>query len=178
MKEEELRDSIAEIYSYFRYAEMPGTRVIEAWFKKLKYIPEWSLKYIVNQVCELESLPRNLPKAIQALYEQYKREHPEETILKACPDCHSHGYFIVRKWEPDYGYHAEYIVKCGACSNIKKHINAEYFTWRKEDEVHRDKMAVASFQELKDKGFEIKILPDYTLPTFKGKLLEKVEVLF
>ena len=82
MKAENFKNFVYELFVFFRYKERPGDKIIELWYKKVDYINDTALDFIIEKIEELDNLPRNLPKIIRSIYSQYTRENPNAFFIK------------------------------------------------------------------------------------------------
>ena len=72
MQLEKLTESIAQIYVFFRYKEMPHNNAINSWHGKLKHIPDIYVDKITTRITDLDNIPRNIPKIFNAFYSDMK----------------------------------------------------------------------------------------------------------
>ena len=118
MQIETLSSMVAEVYVFFRFKEMPDARVIKKWHEKVEFIPDIASEFISRNLTDLDSVPRNLPKAIIRLWYEYQKQPGHGvSVHEACEDCNGRGFISYRKWEPEYGYKAQYTARCGSCNN-------------------------------------------------------------
>ncbi len=82
MKRNEFFNMVEGLFNFFRYSNSPATQTINDWHKNLEYIDVKAIPYIKNQIEDLDSLPRNLPKTIKGAYEGYKRQNKGSVFVK------------------------------------------------------------------------------------------------
>jgi hypothetical protein len=69
MDKESFTKLIAEIFVYFRSDKMPTPQQVEYWYRDCGHIPEAAIKTIKSDIYrDKESIPRNIPKAINEAY--------------------------------------------------------------------------------------------------------------
>jgi hypothetical protein len=152
----------------------PDEAVINIWYDKLYYIPDEATGWIVNQIQELDTLPRNLPKFFRQYWRAWKSEHPEKMTgeKEPCNDCCDEGYFIISKVLPDHTIPTQMMVFCKKCNNVRQKINSRN-VWYEQPlgSRHTSKIAVKSRSELELIGHQIIFPPkrkdevDNSIPT-------------
>ena len=118
--------AIIDIFQFFRYQKNPTDIQIDAWYKKISFIPEEAVDWIVNSITDLDRLPTNLPKEIIKQWYSYRKAHPEKTVPEQtmfCEDCLGHGTHMFKKLDHRYPepMYVSYVVMCEACNNWEKH---------------------------------------------------------
>jgi hypothetical protein len=123
MKLLEFTDFIKEIYKYYRYKTPPTADEIEDWLLAVDYIPSEALPWILQNLKDTkDNLPRNLPRALNFQWNDYRNEHPEK-FTKAeeeanfnCPDCHGGGVLHCKTVDPENKLKYTYVAICASCS--------------------------------------------------------------
>ena len=109
-------NAVNELCDYYERKE-PKQGTKDLWFANLKNIPTEALPWIVKKICqENESFPRNLPGAIQAMYQAWRGAHPEKIAHEQkqdCPDCDDG---TIRAWKIGNNNRAySYLFRCARC---------------------------------------------------------------
>jgi hypothetical protein len=122
MKKQDLQNIITNLYNYFGYEKKPDDKRVGLMIQQLENIPGEAAAYIYTGLIMLDSVPRNLPKAIKTIYSQWRTDNPSKTILKTdhCDDCKGVGYLIFTKII--HGLHYDFMCRCGECENWKGRI--------------------------------------------------------
>lgn len=117
------KNTIKEIYEFFRYKDAPLESTINNWFYKVEFIPDIAIPWIKEQLEELDSIPRNIPKLFKKYWFDYQRTHKDKIvhIKEKCDDCHGLGYHYFSKLEYIYNppMRNTYIARCASCQNWK-----------------------------------------------------------
>ena len=80
-------DLINELWSYFRTTDPPEKSVL-VWINDLLNIDlNSSREFIVSKVKALDKFPSNFPGTIKALYFQWRKNQPRETMERGCYKC-------------------------------------------------------------------------------------------
>ena len=141
MNYEGFSDLLENLFSIFR--QNPPNRVqAEIIYQRVRHIPEPAMvdifKYI-EDTCD--NIPRNLPKAIKAGWNQWMESHPEriERNQRECAACGGDGHLIAYK----DGY--SWAFRCGHCDN-----------WQGKT---GDAMRLATVNQIMDAGYYFKAPP-------------------
>jgi len=78
----ELFNMVEKIYGFFRLEKSPKASVVDEWLVDLNYIDEKAIPYILKNLKDLDTLPRNLVKIIKGIYSQWKRENTGTAYVK------------------------------------------------------------------------------------------------
>ncbi len=116
MERDNFEVMINNLYDFFRLQKMPSERQINLWFKRLSGIPDKALKYIQMGVENLDNMPRNIPKAFNSFYQEWKGSTSRRVVMdfgKACFDCNNHGVIRGRKWINEVL--VTQLFRCGSC---------------------------------------------------------------
>jgi hypothetical protein len=132
------------IFQFFRYPK-PESKTLEYWFQEIKYIPSGkSLEYIMTDLKQRETMPRNLPAAFKKIYHEYRSGGSAENSsfpVTACAVCKGKGFLIVEIFDVELRRNYEYTFRCGECEN-----------WRRE---LGESIPMTTVQEVQQKGWEI-----------------------
>ena len=71
MNETYFKETIRGLYEYFRFKDAPLSDTLTVWYQKVKWIPDHAIPRIVDEIEKKESLPRNLPNLIIAIYKSF-----------------------------------------------------------------------------------------------------------
>jgi len=127
MKLIEFTDFIKDIYKFYRYKNPPLSEEIETWLLEVDYIPGDALPWILDNLKHTkDSLPRNLPRALDQQWHLYRDANPEkftraqEVADYNCPECHGIGvlHFRYTDFKTKLKYTA--IVICASCRSSHK----------------------------------------------------------
>jgi len=160
-----------DIFEYFQYVKKPSESQIEQWHKKVKFVPNEAVDWIVSQITNADKMPRNLPKAFIAQWYVYRKEHKDKTIPEQydyCDDCHGHGMHMFKRLNPSYNppMWESQIALCSKCDNWKKqfgivcreggyiHRKDSFGNWVPMMDKPVKKMWSTTRQEIIDKGFK------------------------
>ena len=115
MKKFQLERLVINIFSYFGYEKKQNEidNKVNIWFSDLEFIPNEAIDFIFNGLKENDNIPKNLPKAIKAIYYVWENNNPSKLIYVKdnCPTCEQKGYLIFEK----SGYN--FLARCGHCQN-------------------------------------------------------------
>jgi|FLOH01.1.fsa_nt_gi hypothetical protein len=119
---------IVDFYDYMGRDKKPGNDRIALWFNKIKKYQASDVRDAFEWMkSELDSLPHNIPKAINRGIFETNRSKPQQTIgfkkYGDCEDCNSTGIFKLRMCTP-LGSWYEPIIFCSRCDNYKNWTNA------------------------------------------------------
>lgn len=67
---------VADLFLYFDRQKLPESEQINIWFDDLKFIPVEAIDQIKKHFKDMDSLPRNIPKAIKSGFSSYKKTNP------------------------------------------------------------------------------------------------------
>ncbi len=118
MKREVFDTALEEIWAVFGYAKK-NDDMRDVWFERVKHIPDEAVKFITDKLCDLESLPRNLPRAWQNLWSDWKAANPKRIVPDAdCPAC---GNYAVRwGWaRTEAGKWMQFAIPCPSCQPVR-----------------------------------------------------------
>ena len=104
MEKESLRRAIKETYEYYRYSKIPDIATIDRWHEKIGFIPSAAMPWIMDQVQNLDSLPRNVPNLIIKLWYAYQKANPAKTAsdYEYCSDCFGYGTHMFARKDHKY----------------------------------------------------------------------------
>lgn len=109
-----LMKSLSEYYE----RKFPSDDTRAAWFEKVKNIPgtavEWMQKTITDRH---ETFPKNLPNCLWALYQEWRKEHPDKAgpFAGGC-SCESCDNGILHARKTVEGISHVFAFRCQACS--------------------------------------------------------------
>ena len=136
MEERVFQRMLDEIYSAFgRQRPAHGTAAYNSLWRRVceeRAVPNEAAKAIAYALCDRDSLPLNLGKAILAEFENWLAEHPERRVhARACIDCDPEmpGFF--------WAFTAEgkrLLCKC-ACNQDRRLENVQAWTRRQAQEA-------------------------------------------
>lgn len=86
MKRENFDDAIVEITDTFGGYKKTQS-VLDSWYERVQNIPDEAVQFIIDRICAMESLPRNLPLAWQRAWEDWKAKNPKRIVPDDCPHC-------------------------------------------------------------------------------------------
>lgn len=118
MKRKVFDTALEEIWAVFGYAKK-NDDMRDVWFERVKHIPDEAVKFITDKLCDLESLPRNLPRAWQNLWSDWKAANPKRIVPDAdCPAC---GNYAVRwGWaRTEAGKWMQFAISCPSCQPVR-----------------------------------------------------------
>jgi hypothetical protein len=152
-------NAIAELFHFFRFKDQPDESIIEIWHDKVRRIPKEALTWIVEQIEELDTMPRNLPKTMLGLHQVWMRENPDKSFRQKtnCEDCNGSGFLHFIKNEPDYikgGMDIHFTAICASCQNWEDHLGTSRgaLMITKQQLIELDfKMAYKEYPKLKGK---------------------------
>jgi hypothetical protein len=130
MERRDLQQAIKETYEYFRYTNIPDDRTIEKWHVKVGFIPAIAVPWIMDQIQNLDTIPRNVPNLIISLWYSYQRANPAKVAsdYEYCSDCFGYGTHMFEK--KDFKYNPPMWVSgvalCSKCENYKKHVGSVF----------------------------------------------------
>lgn len=110
MVRQEFQGFLKTLYDYFD-RQPPRVTQIDVWLEAVANIPGEALPTILKELYQGDNIPRNLPKAMWAIYVEWKRG--TNFIEDAC-ECH-HGYWDLCFYLPDESQWAVYSIYCGRC---------------------------------------------------------------
>lgn len=119
MTRTEFIDFLERVANYFGAKNMIAEMRINLWYDQCHYVPREALSWIEKKIFEQQdSMPRNLPKLVKALWMGWQDAHPEkmawETVRCGAPGCEN-GYIFVRNQE-GYGFTAY----CDQCAERRR----------------------------------------------------------
>lgn len=136
MEERFFQSMLDEIYSAFgRQRPQYGSAAYRSLWRRVceeRCVPNEAAKAIAYALCDRDSLPLNLGKAILAEFENWLSEHPERRAQRtACPDCAPEmpGFFWA--WESTG---RRLLCKC-ACNQDKRFETQQPWTRRQAREA-------------------------------------------
>ena len=128
MERETITEAIADIYEYFRLKTPPTDGQIDKWFEKTGFIPSTAVPWIVRQITDMDSIPRNLPREIIRQWYQYLKKNPDKVMIVSddCKECFdSTGLIHFSKLDKDYNppMRMYYVALCQYCENYKTRLS-------------------------------------------------------
>ena len=67
---------ITDIYLFFDRQKLPSREQLGIWYEDLRWIPASACSDIMTHFRELDSLPRNIPKAIKSGFGRFRKTNP------------------------------------------------------------------------------------------------------
>lgn len=115
MKFEYVKALATSVYGYFN-RKYPNDMQLELWGKELEHVPEETREYIYNELIKADKIPGNVPKAIKAIYQQWRKDNPDKVAYEFdfCEYCNESG--AMRFDLKGYVYEC----RCGHCVNWRK----------------------------------------------------------
>ena len=171
----EAEKAIIDIYSYFRFQTIPSESQFDQWYEKIKFIPGEAVDWIVVKITDMDSLPRNLPKTIVALWYAYRKEHPEKiaNVNTECDECNSTGFIhyvrLSKMYDLPMKIHGTAL--CPKCENYRKTVGQHLISGGiTESGVKVMPTLRLTKQDVLDRGWELEYQDYSDLITTSGKV--------
>ena len=124
MQMHSFKDGLDKIFDMFTYTKKPTAEQMTTWYDRLKHIPDEAVNYIVENLCDSEKLPSNMPLAWKNLWGNWKSANPTKLVRNDCRFC---GNTAARYcWEeigPDVWH--MFAVPCPACQQSETRAPAD-----------------------------------------------------
>lgn len=145
MELSKFNELIQNLFHYFD-RKQPGHEQLRLWFSEITHIPNMVVDFIYQKITrDNEAMPKNIPMAIKAGWEEWKKLNPAKVMnyqVTDCKVCGSIGLMFYRKKEkPKSGIRYEYCACCPDCENWRRHFN--------EKPIAKDR------EELELNGYEV-----------------------
>ena len=136
---------VKQLSIYFGLAGIVSQDRFDQWYFRVKDIPEGAVGFILRQIeKERDTMPRNLPRAVQQAYESWRAKNADKLIgyeRKACDECGGSGFLWV--WaRTKTGARYQAVFRCGLCEN-----------WRRD--VHPSAMPATTRERVTADGWEL-----------------------
>ena len=128
------------------------------------------MSWIIEKIQdELDSIPRNIGKAMKLNYQTWLISHSGKLAIfnpTKCDDCKGHGILWYSKVDTELGYKSQHYCICATCDNWKRYFN------------QIDKEIVRSRASLLEQGFQLegptKDFPEMTVSDSVKSMTKKV----
>lgn len=120
MNRQTFDDAMTEVFAVFGL-NPKAEGILGVWFRKVEFIPDEAVGYIAEQLCEGESLPRNVPLAMKRLWFDWRAKNPQKVAREDCPHCRNTG--VRQCWWDDVntGRWVYFAVPCPVCQQGNPH---------------------------------------------------------
>ena len=124
MKIDTFNDAMLNLHDYYGMKE-PSKRKRNIVFERVKFIPEESVEWIISKIeDEMDSLPRNIGKAMKLNYQAWLITHKNKIqVLQPtkCDECKGYGLLWYSAFNEEMGLRYNHLAVCAKCDNWRKH---------------------------------------------------------
>lgn len=108
---------IDRIYTIFGMSRKPSKDMQLVWYTRLDHIPDEAVNFIVEQICDLESMPRNMTVAWKNYWSNWKTANPSKIVRQDCQLCRNTGARDCWARPEDGGPWVHFMTPCPACQS-------------------------------------------------------------
>jgi hypothetical protein len=154
---DEFKVQLQAIYNHFQ--AKPFEKYMPAvWFEHVKHIPAGEpLKFIVEQILNLDGMPRNITKAFKSGWQAWMNTNQDritrqqQNAKTKCDFCSGSG--LIHFIGNDHGIKYQYASRCPRCRNWVDQVSAELPEYTKEF--------------LQQRGYQVIEMPTLRMPAKK-----------
>ena len=80
MEQAQFRKIVMSIYNAFDLKQAPAEDAMEIWFKKCQHIPEHAVSWILDNITNSETKPRNVGVAIKSAWGEWRKLNSHKIV--------------------------------------------------------------------------------------------------
>ncbi|MDY6233288.1 MAG: hypothetical protein SPI23_01240 [Desulfovibrio sp.] len=105
---------LLEIYPCFG-RQTPAGDVRAVIERKLRDVPDEAWRYMADQICSRDDLPRNMAKALLDAWGAWKSANPDRIVREYCPHCRDKAVFHCWAWDERKACWHTFAIPCPYC---------------------------------------------------------------
>lgn len=156
MTYDEFKSALNDIFNHFQ-AKKPDNATLNIWFEQVEKLPAGEpLSFIGDRIRDLDSLPKNIPKAFKAGWNEWLNANQNRIAkqrLDAKTKCgHCGGSGLIHFSGDDHGIKYQHVCRCQQCRNWEDQVSGDLPAYTKEHLQQRGYQVI----EAPRSGFTIK----------------------
>ena len=126
MDRENFNIAVNRLFFHFQASKPPDSDTMEIWYKKVMFVPNEALDFIVSRFeDERDSIRCNITKAFKDYWRIWLQENPNRRASEfqetPCKDCQGRGVLFFEYFNGTFGRDYSAVCRCARCHNWRKH---------------------------------------------------------